>query len=115
MSKNNKTQRESGVKEALSRVKIHPLGDRALIKVEKTDAENERASGIIIPATVKEDRGAKRGTVVAVGEGRYEEGKLVPMKVKAGDEVLFQWGDEIVVDGAEYHVVGESSILAVIK
>ncbi|MDP3661701.1 MAG: co-chaperone GroES [bacterium] len=95
--------------------KIFPLGDKALIKVEKNEKENERLSGIIIPATVKEDRGAKRGTVVAVGEGRYEEGKLIPMKVKSGDEVLFQWGDEITVDGVEYHMVGESSILAVIK
>lgn len=98
-----------------AKINIHPLGDKALIKVLKTDAENERASGIIIPATVKEDRGAKRGTVVAVGEGRYEDGKIIPLTVKAGDEVLFQWGDEITVDGVEYHMVGESSILAVIK
>lgn len=98
-----------------STAKIFPLGDKALIKVEKTEGESERDSGIIIPATVKEDRGAKRGTVVAVGDGRYEDGKIIPLKVKAGDEVLFQWGDEITVDGIEYHVVGESSILAVIK
>ncbi|OHA19815.1 MAG: hypothetical protein A3C08_01805 [Candidatus Taylorbacteria bacterium RIFCSPHIGHO2_02_FULL_47_18] len=95
--------------------KIFPLGDRALIKVQKSEGESERDSGIIIPATVKEDRGAKRGTVVAVGDGRYEDGKIIPVRVKAGDEVLFQWGDEITVDGIEYHIVGESSILAVIK
>lgn len=96
--------------------KIAPLGDRALIRVEKEEtAERKHASGIIIPATVKEDRGAKRGTVVAVGEGRYEEGKLIPLKVKAGDEVLFQWGDEITLNGQEYHIVSESNILAVIK
>ena len=95
--------------------KIFPLGDRALIKVQKSEGESERDSGIIFPATVKEDRGAKRGTVVAVGDGRYEDGKIIPVRVKAGDEVLFQWGDEITVDGIEYHIVGESSILAVIK
>lgn len=95
--------------------KIFPLGDRALIKVQKSEGESERDSGIIIPATVKEDRGAKRGTVVAVGDGRYEDGKLIPVKVKTGDEVLFQWEDEITVDGVEYHLVSESNILAVIK
>lgn len=96
---------------------IVPLGDRALIRVEKTeDAERKHASGIIIPATVKEDRGAKRGEVVAVGPGRTtDEGKLIPTKIKVGDMVLFQWGDEIVMDGVEYQVVSESNILAVIK
>jgi len=95
---------------------IKPLGDRALIKVEKAeDAERKHSSGIIIPATVKEDRGARRGIIVAVGDGRYEDGKLIPVKIKEGDEVLFQWGDEIVIEGVEYHVVSESNILAIIK
>jgi chaperonin GroES len=98
------------------KITLVPLGDRALIKVEKDEsAERKHASGIIIPATVKEDRGAKRGVVVAVGEGRYEEGKLVKPKVKAGDAVLFQWGDEVMVEGEEYQVVSESNILAIIQ
>lgn len=104
-------------KETMKKATIVPLGDRVLIKVEKAeDAERKHASGIIIPATVKEDRGAKRGEVVAVGPGRItDEGKLIPTKIKVGDTVLFQWGDEIVMDGVEYQVVSESNILAVIK
>lgn len=93
---------------------IKPLGDRALLKVKK-EAKEKTHSGIIIPETVKEDRGAKQGVVVAVGEGRYEDGKLIPVRVKVGQTVLFQWGDEITIDGEEYVIVNESGILAVTK
>jgi len=55
------------------------------------------------------------GEVVAVGAGRMEDGKLVPISVKAGDEVLFQWGDKIKVGDEEYYIVKESEILAIIK
>jgi chaperonin GroES len=95
---------------------VAPLADRVLIK-ELSDKDRERVSsgGIIIPETVGEDKGAKRGEVVAVGPGKYDDGVLVPMTVKVGDKVLFQWGDMIKVDGVEYHVVSESNILAIIK
>ena len=52
---------------------------------------------------------------MAVGEGRFEEGRLIPVKVKVGDTVIFQWGDELKIDGENYQIVGESSILAIIK
>lgn len=104
-------------KEQAKKTAIVPLGDRVLIRVEKAeDAERKHSSGIIIPATVKEDRGAKRGEVVAAGPGRTtDEGKLIPTKIKVGDTVLFQWGDELAINGVEYQVVSESNILAVIK
>lgn len=95
-------------------IRVKPLGDRVLVREIKKEG-GETASGIIIPETVSEDRGAKKGEVVAVGPGKVEEGKLVPMSVKVGDRVLFQWGDKLTIDGVEYEMVSEGSILAVIK
>lgn len=93
---------------------INPLGDRVLIKEGKLSEEKKTASGIIIPITVNEDKGGKRGEVISVGTGRYEDGKLVPVSVKVGDEVLFQWGDKVIFEGEEYYIVKESEIMAVI-
>ena len=95
--------------------KIEPLHDRALIREDAENKEKKTSSGIIIPITVDDDKGSKRGEVVAVGAGRMEDGKLVPISVKAGDEVLFQWGDKIKVGDEEYYIVKESEILAIIK
>lgn len=95
--------------------KIKPLADRVLIKEDTDSKEKKTSSGIIIPVTVNEDKAGKRGTVVAVGPGRVEEGKTIAMSVKVGDTVLFQWGDKIQVEGEDYYVVREAEILAVIK
>jgi len=95
--------------------KIKPLGDRVIIREDKDSKEKKTSSGIIIPVTVNEDKGGKRGEIVAVGPGRLEDGKVVPLNVKVGDTVIFQWGDKVSVDGEEYYVVRESEILAVIK
>lgn len=95
--------------------KIKPLHDRVLIREDAENKEKKTSSGIIIPITVDDDKGSKRGEVVAVGAGRMEDGKLVPISVKAGDEVLFQWGDKIKVGDEEYYIVKESEILAIIK
>jgi chaperonin GroES len=95
--------------------KVRPLYDRVLIKESLDHKETMTKSGIIIPVTVGEDKGSKGGTVVAVGPGRHENGKLIATSVKIGDSVLFQWGDKIKVDGEEYYLVRESEILAIIK
>ncbi len=95
--------------------KIQPLQDRVLIREHADDKEKKTSSGIIIPVTVNEDKNGKRGEIVAVGPGRSEEGKTVPMKVKVGQQVIFQWGDKVSVDGEEYYLVRESEILAIIK
>lgn len=96
--------------------KIVPLGDRVLIKeLEITDRLEKTAGGIFIPDSVKEDRGAKRGEVIAVGPGRMEDGKIIPMRVKVGDEVLYIWGDAIKDGETEYTFVSESALLAIIK
>ncbi len=94
---------------------IIPLKDRVLIKENKESRENKTLSGIIIPVTVNEDKGSKSGKVIAVGSGSYEDGKLIPVSVKVGDQVLFQWGDKVVVSGEEYFLVKESELLAIIK
>lgn len=94
---------------------IIPLGDRVLVKpVEK---EKKTKSGIIIPDTVDKER-PEMGKVIAVGEGKAtDEGKVIPIKVKVGNTVLFaKYGpDEIKIDDEEYLIVSESNILAIIK
>ncbi|PIP87078.1 co-chaperone GroES [Candidatus Campbellbacteria bacterium CG22_combo_CG10-13_8_21_14_all_36_13] len=100
---------------ATKNTKITPLGDRVLIQNSLKTSEKKTKSGIIIPETVKEDRGAKEGKVIAVGEGKYIDGKLVPLSVKVGQSVLFSWGDDIVIDGEEYHLVSEGNILGVVN
>ena len=95
--------------------KVHPLADRVLIKEIDQRKEKVTKSGIIIPETVDQEHGAHRGIVMAIGEGRYDDGVLIPMKVKVGDTVIFQWGDKLTIDGEEYWIINESSVLAVIK
>jgi len=93
---------------------VTPLGDRVLIEIPKR--EETTASGIIIPDTVDDGQtDTKRGRVLAVGDGKYDDGALVPMHVSVGDEVLFEWGNKVEVDKVEYHLVSESNILAILK
>jgi chaperonin GroES len=101
-----------------------------VLVLERTGEERETktASGIIIPAASEGgDKGSKKGEVIAVGPGRHEDGKVIPVSVKVGDRVLFQWGDKLVLDDSiatasavgakdeDYYLVRESEILAVIK
>jgi len=99
-----------------NKINITPLGDRVLIKPQTEDGkEKKSAGGIIIPIGSAEDK-VDRGTVIAVGEGRIDsKGNLVPMKIKPGNKVLFQWGDKVKIEGEEYYLVSETSILAITK
>ena len=59
-----------------------------------------------------------QGEVVAVGPGaRDEQGKVVPLDVKAGDRVLFgKWsGTEVKIDGEDLLIMKESDILGVLE
>lgn len=88
-----------------------------LVKPAQKDEGKKTASGIIIPETIDKEK-PEQGKVVAVGEGRMtDDGGVIPMRVKKGDVVIFsKYGpDEIKVDGEEYYILSESSILAVIK
>lgn len=98
-----------------SKVTIQPMGDRVLVKRDDADVTKSPA-GIIIPDTASKEK-SKRGTVLAVGPGRFgDEGDLIPMTVKAGMSVYFNsgWDNEVKIEGddAEYFLVRESEILA---
>ncbi|MSU55529.1 MAG: co-chaperone GroES [Candidatus Taylorbacteria bacterium] len=95
--------------------KISPLGDRVLIKELEVESVEKTAGGIFIPDTVKEDRGAKKGEVLAVGPGKFDDGRHIPMEVKVGDTVLYQWGDTIKIKDEEYVMVSESNLIAIIR
>ena len=96
--------------------KITPLGDRILLKPFSEEEMNTTASGIIIPDTVSKEK-PEQGRVIAVGEGKWENGKRVPMSIKVGDKVVFsRYGyEEVKLDGEEYYILKEENILAVLK
>jgi chaperonin GroES len=94
--------------------KIRPLGDRILVK--RIKEEEKTKGGIIIPDTAKEK--PQEGKVVAVGKGKKtDEGKLIPLDVKAGDKVLFgkYSGSEIKLDGEEHLIMREDDILGILE
>jgi chaperonin GroES len=94
-------------------MKFRPLHDRVV--VQRIEAEEKTAGGIIIPDTAKEK--PQQGEVIAVGPGgRDESGKLTPIDVKVGDRVLFgKWsGTEVVIDGEDYLIMKESDIMGVL-
>ena len=97
-------------------VGIVPLGDRILIKPISGDEMKTSVSGIIIPDTVSKEK-PEQGTVIAVGEGRWEGGKRIPVLVKVGDKVMYKkWGgNEIKVNGQEWMIVEQKDILAIVE
>ena len=96
--------------------KIIPLGDRALLKISEGKNGSKTASGIYIPDTVDKEK-PEQGKVVAVGEGKYIDGRLIPLSVKVGDTVVFsKYGyDEVKVGEEEFLLVKEDNILAIIN
>ncbi len=92
----------------MTKVSIKPLADRVL--VQPAPAEEKTSGGIIIPDTAKEK--PQKGTVVAVGEGTKDN----PVTLKVGDNVLYgkYAGTELSFDGADYLIMRESDIYAVI-
>ena len=92
--------------------KVSPLADRVVIKaLEETE---QMRGGLYIPDTAKEK--PQQGEVIAVGPGRYDDGKLVPMGVKVGDKVLYgkYSGTEVTIEGEQLLILRESDVLAVI-
>ncbi len=95
-------------------MKIRPLADKVL--VQRLEAENKTAGGIVLPDTAKEK--PQKGKVINVGEGKVlDDGTLQKMQVKKGDVVLFTSyaGTEVKIDGKEYLIMSESDIMAVIE
>lgn len=93
-----------------------PMYDNVLIKMKKSAVEEIRKSGIVIPKNEFSDR-YNEGKIVAIGEGYRVDDKLIPLKVKVGDNVIFRKGVEIevIVDGEELALTSEGTILAIQK
>ena len=92
--------------------KVSPLADRVVVKaLEETE---QMRGGLYIPDTAKEK--PQHGDIIAVGPGRYDEGKRVPMDLKVGDKVLYgkYSGTEVTIDGEQLLILRESDVLAVI-
>ena len=92
---------------------IQPLADRVVVKPEP--AEEKTSSGLYIPDTAKEK--PQRGTIIAVGQGRIENGTKIDMTVKEGDTVLYgkYAGTEINLDNEDVLIMRESDILGVVS
>ena len=95
-------------------MKFNPLHDRILIK--RIEEKETAKGGIIIPDSAKEKQ--QEGEVIAVGNGKKtEEGKIIPLDVKAGDRILFgkYSGTEIKVDNEDYLILKEEEVLGVVE
>ncbi len=95
-------------------MKFRPLYDRIL--VERVESEEKTAGGIILPDSAKEK--PQQGKIIAVGHGkRLEDGKLIPLEVKAGDTILFgkYAGSEIKIEGNEYLIMKEDDVLGLVE
>ena len=93
---------------------FRPLHDRILIK--RIEEKETVKGGIIIPDSAKEK--PQEGEVIAVGNGKMsEDGKVVPLDVKAGDRILFgkYSGTEIKMDDEEYLILKEEEVLGVVE
>ena len=93
--------------------KIRPLHDRIL--VERLEEQEVKKGGIIIPDTAKEK--PQEGKVIAAGNGKIaDDGKKIPLDVKAGDKILFgkYSGSEVKIDDKEYLIMREEDVLAIL-
>jgi chaperonin GroES len=94
--------------------RFRPLHDRVLVR--RIELQEKTSSGIIIPDTAREK--PAEGEVLAVGPGTPDNtGKIVPLDVRAGDQVLFgKWaGTEVIIDGEDRLILKESDIFGVIE
>ena len=94
-------------------MQIKPIRDNILI--EPIKKEDKTVSGILLPENSQDKQ--EQGKIIAIGPGKKEEGKIVPLEVKVGDVVVFtQYGpNEIKVDGKKYLIAKESDILAILE
>jgi len=93
---------------------LHPLHDRILVR--RLEEGEVRRGGLVIPDSAKEK--PQEGKVLAVGQGTLtEEGKKIPLDVKAGDRVLFgkYSGSEVTLDGEDYLIMKEEDVLGILS
>ncbi len=115
-----KKSKSKPVSKVSSKASIKPLGDRVLIK-PYTQADLRKNEGkpkldFVLPESMTKEKSAQ-GKVVAVGDGRWIDGKLVPVNVKVGDTVVFSKYsyDEVEHDGEEFYLLREENLLAVLN
>src|SRR5213593_2840190 len=92
---------------------LRPLHDRVLVK--RLEEQDEKHGSLIIPDTAKEK--PQEGKVIAVGTGKVtDDGKTLPLAVKAGDRILFgkYSGSEVKIDGEEYLIMKEDDVLGIL-
>jgi len=92
---------------------LRPLHDRILVK--RLDEGDVKHGSIVIPDTAKEK--PQEGKVIAVGTGKVtDDGKKLPLDVKAGDRILFgkYSGSEVKLDGEEYLIMKEEDVLGIL-
>jgi chaperonin GroES len=93
---------------------IRPLYDRIVVK--RVEEKEVKVGGLFIPDSAKEK--PQEGEVIAVGQGkRNDDGKLIPLDVKAGDRILFgkYSGSDIKIDGQEYMIMREDEVLGILE
>ena len=93
-------------------VNVGPLADRVVVR--SLESNEQTRGGLFIPDTAKEK--PQEGEILAVGPGRFDDGKRVPMEVKVGDKVLFgkYSGTEVMIDGEALLILRESDVLAIL-
>jgi len=99
----------------VTKTKLTPIGGNILVKA--VSKEKVSASGIVLPDTVNSEK-SQKGKIIALGTGKIShDGKKIAFNVKIGDDVIFKKysPDEIEVDGEEFLIMDEDSILAVIS
>ena|SRR3990167_4746671 len=94
--------------------KIRPLCDRIVVEAQET--ESKTAGGIVIPDTADKDKPMK-GKVIAIGDGKWSEGKKLPLQVKVGEVILFgkYAGTNIKLGDREYLVMREEDVMGVLE
>jgi chaperonin GroES len=95
-------------------MKFMPLRDRILVK--RIEQKEKKKGGLIIPDTAKEK--PMEGKVIAIGTGRItDQGKRLPLEIKAGDRVLFgkYAGTEVKLDDVEHVILKEDEVLGILK
>ncbi|MDY2626883.1 MAG: co-chaperone GroES [Lachnospiraceae bacterium] len=94
-------------------MKLRPLGNRVVL--QQQEAEEKTQSGIILPDSAKEK--PQDAVVIAVGQGKGEDGKDIEMQVKVGDKVIYSKyaGTEIKLDDEEYIIVDQNDIIAIVE
>ena len=98
----------------VTKTTLRPLHDRILVK--RLAEGDEKHGSIIIPDSAKEK--PQEGKVIAVGTGKVtDEGKKIPLDVKAGDRILFgkYSGSEVKLDGQEYLTMREEDVLGILS